>query len=202
MFTFFTGEQKTATVVMTNPTSAPFSYEAMLFIGIDAVSISPQSFQLAAGEERSISFPITMPSTPGTYPVYIRVSSEGLIIALYQSVEDIQVVAAAVPSVTIMLKNPPSGANMWGLSLYDSISDNVLGATVYDIYGSAVLDIPATWTYPLRFWMSVIQYNGGVTTLHEAQSYSSGWSHYVAEFIPAPGVYYYNVTTGKFELVS
>ena len=103
-------------------------------------------------------------------------------------------------NVEIRLKNPPAGANRWGLSLYDWSGVKVLGTTVYSVDGVAVFDIPSDWLFPLRFWISIIYYpDGNVTVLHEAQSKSPIWPNYVEEFIPDYGSYYYNVATRKFE---
>ena len=104
--------------------------------------------------------------------------------------------------VNVTLKNPPSGTNRWGLSLYDWTGAKSLGATVTSITGVASFDIPADWAFPLRFYISVVYYpNGSMIILHQAQSLSPDWPNYVAQFIPAYGSYYYNVSTMKFELI-
>ncbi|GAI98971.1 unnamed protein product, partial [marine sediment metagenome] len=103
--------------------------------------------------------------------------------------------------VSVRLKNPPSGANRWGLSVYDWSGEKSLGTTVYSITGEATFDIPPDWDFPLRFWIQVIYYSS-VTILHQAQSLSPDWPYYVEVFIPDYGSYYYNVATEQFEEIA
>lgn len=103
--------------------------------------------------------------------------------------------------VKVALKNPPNGANRWGLTLYDSTGVKSQAVTITDIEGEASFDIPDDWAWPLRFWISIIYYpDGSVTVLHQAQSLSPDWPNYVEEFINSPGSYHYNVETGQFEM--
>ncbi len=102
------------------------------------------------------------------------------------------------PVVTVALKNPPSGANRWGFTLYDWSGTKSLARTVYSVDGVATFNIPPDWAFPLRFWIQVIYYSS-VTVLHQAQSLSPAWPNYIVEFIPEYGNYYYNVATGQFE---
>ncbi len=90
---FEPGESKAAVMPMTNPTAKLFDYLAELYMGTDLVVMSQTSFQLEAGEQKDISFPVTMPSVPGTYPVHIGVLVAGENIALYKATEDVIVVA-------------------------------------------------------------------------------------------------------------
>jgi len=78
------GAERTATAVMTNPTSKPYDYEASLFLGLTAVARSNKSFHLNASESKNISFPITMPADLGLYPVYLSIMSGGESILLYR----------------------------------------------------------------------------------------------------------------------
>lgn len=109
-----------------------------------------------------------------------------------------------MPNVKVKLKNPPSGATHWFLSLYPwsdggtNIATNELG-----LNDEAVLDVPTGWLWPLRFYLFIHRYvSGNLEILHQAQSVSSGLSYYVEEFIPEAGSYYYNVTTRKFEKIT
>lgn len=86
-------ESKTAVMPMTNPTAKLFDYLAELYMGTDLAIMSQAPFQLEAGEQKDISFPVTMPSVPGTYPVHIGVSVAGENIALYKATQDVVIVA-------------------------------------------------------------------------------------------------------------
>jgi len=78
---------------MRNPTSKAFDYRGEIYMGTDLAKMSEQQFHLNSGEEKQVSFPITMPTAPGTYPVHIGVFSEGANIKLYRAVEDVTIVA-------------------------------------------------------------------------------------------------------------
>jgi len=93
---FSPGEVKTAIAPMTNPTGRGFNYTAELYLGLPKVASSGViSFNLAAGETRNISFPVTMPSAEGTYPVYLDVFVGDKLIGAYQSTEDVIIVRVA-----------------------------------------------------------------------------------------------------------
>jgi hypothetical protein len=78
---------------MSNPTSKAFDYTGYLYMGTNLAVMSQVDFHLEAAEEKNISFPVTMPSEVGTYPVYIGVFSGGVNIALYKAVEDVTIVS-------------------------------------------------------------------------------------------------------------
>ncbi|MBA7465008.1 hypothetical protein ES707_00169 [subsurface metagenome] len=87
---FTPGELRTAIASMSNPTAKSFSYTAELYLGLPkAASSGAISFSLAAGETRNISFPVTMPDAPGTYPVYLDVFVAGQLLGAYQATEDV-----------------------------------------------------------------------------------------------------------------
>jgi len=70
---FYAGESKTARVTMRNPTNKFFSYTGALIIGLPEVARAEAAFSVPALGEKEVSFPIAMPSTAGTYPVYLYV---------------------------------------------------------------------------------------------------------------------------------
>jgi len=94
---FSPGESKTAKVVMKNPTSKAFSYNASLILGLPEVAKSEKAFSIPAGGELEVNFPVTMPSTPGEYLVFLSVFSGGVSIGLYQSMENVVIVAPILP---------------------------------------------------------------------------------------------------------
>lgn len=90
---FSPGESKTAIVTMSNPKAKPFDYTAELYMGTDLALMAGEDFHLEAEGSKDVSLPITMPSTPGTYPVHIGVFSGGQSIGLYKATEDVVIAA-------------------------------------------------------------------------------------------------------------
>ncbi|GEM_PF-5985910 len=90
---FAPGEVKTAKVAMRNPTAKAFDYNGFIYMGTDLAVVSEKAFRLLAGEEKQVSFPVSMPTTPGVYPVHIGVFSEGANIVLYRAVEDVEIIS-------------------------------------------------------------------------------------------------------------
>lgn len=105
------------------------------------------------------------------------------------------------PTDVFTVASPYGEANRWGLTLYSADTDVSLSKTIENIDGEAIFNIPADWTFPLRFWISIIYYEPGqpITVLHQAQSFSPDWPNYIDEFIPSVGNYWYNAAMGKFE---
>ena len=98
--TFEAGEVRTAIAQMTNPTARVFSYTAELYLDITKVASSGSiAFSLAAGETKSISFPVAMPSIEGTFPVYLDVFVAGDLVGAYRATEDVSLVI--LPAIVI-----------------------------------------------------------------------------------------------------
>jgi len=104
---FSPGTAKTAVAPMTNPTAVPLNYRAILYMGTDMVPMSEIEFTLGPGETRDAGFSVTMPSTPGTYPVRLIVWSGELMIGNYVATEDV-VITGTVSEASINTVSIPT----------------------------------------------------------------------------------------------
>lgn len=94
--TFGAGEARTAIASMTNPTAKAFSYTAELYLDITKVASSGLiAFSLAAGETKSVRFPVTMPSAEGVFPVYLDVIVAGELVGAWRATEDVSIIITA-----------------------------------------------------------------------------------------------------------
>jgi len=111
---FSPGEVKTAIAPMSNPTGRGFNYTAELYLGLPKVASSGViSFNLAAGEARNISFPVTMPSAEGTYPVYLDVFSNDQLIGAYQATEDVEIIQPVLDGKIVGIWWREHGTEAW-----------------------------------------------------------------------------------------
>jgi hypothetical protein len=90
---FSPGEEKTALVAITNPTSKAFSYQMVLYMGVNMVAMGDAEFSLEAGESKDIGIPVVMPSGAGIYPVYVDVWHGDELLNHYKASEDVEIVA-------------------------------------------------------------------------------------------------------------
>ncbi len=123
-------------------------------------------------------------------------------------------------TVGVMLRNPPSEATMWSLSLVDWDSTVLINWTNAEerltFEDQALFEIPSGINFPLRVMaLQISRWNEARTALivlYEVQSYRPfmwDWDlsrygddpdpSYKDVFIPDYGSYYYNVSKEKFE---
>jgi len=88
---FSPGEEKTAIVTMTNPTTRAFDYRMVLYMGVNMVAMGDAEFNLEAGESKDISVSVVMPANPGVYPVYVDVWSGETLLGHYQANEVVEI---------------------------------------------------------------------------------------------------------------
>ncbi len=98
--TFGGGEHKTAVATLTNPTAKEFTYEVELYLGVTKIATSGiGDITIAAGGSQGVSFGIDMPVTEGTYPVYLDVKVDGVLIKHYLATES--VIIEISPDITV-----------------------------------------------------------------------------------------------------
>lgn len=108
---FSSGEQKTAIAPITvKPSGLSCQIElALMSNGVKAAtSVVPFT---STGAQQPVSLPITMPGAEGTYPVYLDILAEDLLIGAFVATEDV-VIAPAVPAN--LLSNPSFEADFEG----------------------------------------------------------------------------------------
>lgn len=96
---FAPSEQKTAVAPIT-VIPAGLSCEAELFLGPNdttPVATSGRKAFASTGSQQQVRLPITMPSSPGTYHVYIDLYAEGMPLAGYIADEDVIIQVTALP---------------------------------------------------------------------------------------------------------
>jgi len=86
---FYLGSAHTARVPVRNPTEWAWDYLALLSLGGNPVALA--AFRLEAGESVEISYPVTMPSVEGVWPVTLYLLCEGYLISHCQG-EDVSIV--------------------------------------------------------------------------------------------------------------
>ncbi|GAH72195.1 unnamed protein product, partial [marine sediment metagenome] len=106
MSEFGPGSVHKATVTFSNPKSAGFDFEASLCMGVAWAEMASASFHLDAGQSRAVEFPVTMPSIMGTYPVYFKVSSGGVLIGTFVATETVVIAGVADIKVENLVIEP------------------------------------------------------------------------------------------------
>lgn len=99
---FTPGAAKTAIAPITIKPGG-LSCKAELFLGpnpMTKVATSGKILFSSTGAQQAVRLPIIMPSTVGSYHVYIDVYIEGMLIAAYQAIEDVSIVSVPVAVYT------------------------------------------------------------------------------------------------------
>lgn len=113
MSQFNPGESKTARAPITvKPSGLSCSAELYLVSdGTKVVTSGTKTFTSTRAKQ-DISFSITMPSAEGTYPVYLDIFTNGLLIGAYKATEDV-VIAPAVPANLLLNPGFEDGFTGW-----------------------------------------------------------------------------------------
>lgn len=99
---FTPGELKSARAPITVLPSG-LSCSAELYLVSNGAKVTTSGIKLftSTGARQDISFPITMPGAEGTYPVYLDIFTNGLLIGAYKAVEDVVIVRLPTDSQMI-----------------------------------------------------------------------------------------------------
>jgi hypothetical protein len=133
-----------------------FDYTGFLYFG--DTRVAEASFSLAAGEEKQVLFPVTIPSVTGTYPVLLYVYSGGQGIALYRATEDVVILAPAAAFYWLLPTGYVDPSNKWKNEplAYDGLTDTYaetsVGASTWGAY--LIFTIPPTSVSAVRWWGS------------------------------------------------
>lgn len=124
---FGPGSVHRATVTFSNPKSAGFDFEASLCMGVAWAEMATASFHLNAGQSKAVEFPVTMPTILGTYAVYLKVSSGGVLIGTFVATEAVVIAGVADIRVENLVISPAEV----------NVGDKVTITVVATNYGSA-----------------------------------------------------------------
>jgi hypothetical protein len=175
---FKPGESKTAKATMSNPKGVALDYTGFLYIG--DTQIAEVSFHLNAGEEKVVSFPVTIPSTPGTYPVLLYVYSGGRGIAIYRATEDAVIATPALPfaftNVSVVATYDFARAGYWCIPVFRATISNPNNVSV---------------THTLQMMISVWSlYCNTWDRQNWPVGYGTGWARPLTPLTLAPGQSY------------
>ncbi|GAH95420.1 unnamed protein product, partial [marine sediment metagenome] len=133
---FSPGAEHVAHALMTNNTPKAWTYNAELYLvkaGTKYTSSGMITFSLAAGASQTIDFPIITPDVEGTYKVYLDVFVAGELIAAYQAIKDVVIVAPIV-KYTLTGETSPGVGWISGLGDYESGETATITAHPYSGY--------------------------------------------------------------------
>lgn len=105
--TFECGSEHEAVAMVTNPTSATFTYDFELYLVDPATgevgATTPGPAYVDAGQTKPLTFAVKMPQVEKTWDVYLDVSVEGQRIAHYKAAEKVTtVISEVVPDIEVI----------------------------------------------------------------------------------------------------
>ncbi|HUV56320.1 MAG TPA: hypothetical protein VMV84_03725 [Dehalococcoidales bacterium] len=148
---------------------AGLACSAELYLGAKVATSGVKSFN-STGIKQDISLPITMPA-PGTYPVYLDVTAQGMLIGAYKAIEDVVIAIPAYSLEQTAIETYPEEGAILPITL-------VSGSLIY--VGEQVKlwqylqNISGTALPPWSIAMSVTHPDGTKHELGEVRRFISG----------------------------
>ena len=107
MPTFAPNYQAVATAKFTVKPAGLLSF-AELYLVQDSVTIATSGLREfnSTGLQQSIKFPIPMPSTPGTYKVFLDIVAADILVGEYQGIEDVVITPVEVTKYAMSVGTP------------------------------------------------------------------------------------------------
>ncbi|MBA7684488.1 hypothetical protein ES703_92884 [subsurface metagenome] len=125
---FAPGEVKSARAPITVQPSG-LSCSAELYLVSNGAKVATSGIKLftSTGAKQDVSFPITMPGAEGTYPVYLDIFTNGLLVGAYKAVEDVVITTPTVPWAFSNVSCWPSGSayGMWHQINFEATVTNI-----------------------------------------------------------------------------
>lgn len=92
---------------------AGLSCNAELYLVSNGAKVATSGVKVftSSGAKQDISLPITMPSAEGTYPVYLDIFTNGLLIGAYKAIEDVVIAPPGIRTVRAYWKG--TGVALW-----------------------------------------------------------------------------------------
>ncbi|MFC1910553.1 hypothetical protein ACFLXC_04635 [Chloroflexota bacterium] len=98
--TFDAGATKTATARLTNLTAKQFTYSVELYLGVSRAATSGVNMvTVPAGSYADAYFSVVMPLVEGSYPVFLDVWYEGVLLRHFQATENVVIQISPVIEV-------------------------------------------------------------------------------------------------------
>lgn len=116
---FAGGELRGAIITLSNPTTKNLIYNVDLIIGLPEVARGTGAVSVAAGATDQLYITLNMPTTPGTYPVFLAISSDGVLVSTHRATEDISILQAGnftFGTPEGIMKSPTGIGSGWSLA--------------------------------------------------------------------------------------